>query len=414
MSPGKHTKSPRAIAGQLDGRISTMKPVPYYVLALAMALPAALVAVEIPYWLSLGSQRFALQSDLRVFYTPGYMLRTGQAKDIYNFSAIRRNQDEKVAPDNGAVPFLHPAYEAVFFMPLSFLPYRAAYIVWAGVNFAILGLIYFLLRPCLPNLSAVGPKWIPPALLLGFMPVAFTILAGQDSLFLLLILVLVYRRIGSNELQAGVLLGLGMFRFQVLLPIVALFLLWRSLKFVAGWVVGSAAVLSVSVAITGVGAQIQYARLLRQMGSVSIWLLLRRMPNLRGLFAAYDFGMVPLALVSLSVLLVAAVIGARQNAQQRLLLAVSVSALVTYYLFLHDLSVLALPVLLAINEAVDRRDWVRTALASAVLSGFAVLWFARSKLYLGALFTLFFFGTQAAGLWKQWKDTKMLRGSDLL
>jgi hypothetical protein len=205
-----------------------------------------------------------------------------------------------------------------------------------------------------------------------------------------------------------------MFRFQVLLPIVALFLLWRSLRFVAGWVVGSAAVMSVSLVITGVRAQIQYATLLRQMGSVSFWMLLRRMPNLRGLFAACGFGMVPLVLVSLSVFLVAAVIGARQNAQQRLLLAVSVSAFVTYYLFLHDVSVLALPVLLAINEAVGQRDWLRATLASAVLSGFAVFWFARDKFYLGALFTLLLLGTQAAGLWKQWKEAKILVGPDSL
>lgn len=317
-------------------------------------------------------------------------------------------------PDSAAVPFLHPAYEPVLFVPLSYLPYREAYVVWAGVNFVLLGLIYSLLRPCLPNLSAVGPKWVPPALLLGFMPVAFTILEGQDSLFLLLILVLAYRRIGSNELHAGILLGLGMFRFQVLLPVVALFLLWRSLKLVAGWVIGSAAVLSLSVVITGVDAQIQYTRLLRQMGSVSFWLLLGRMPNLRALFVAYDFGMVPLALVSLSVFLVAAILGVRQDAEQRFLLAISVSALVTWYLFLHDLSVLALPVLLAINGAIGRRDWLRAALASAVLSGFAVFWFTRGKLYLGALLTLFFFGTQAAGLWKQWKDARTLRGSDSL
>jgi hypothetical protein len=392
-----------------------VKPVPHYVLALAMAIPAVLVGAEIPSWLSLGSHRYALQSDLRVVYTPGYMLRTGQAKDIYDFAAVSRNQNEKIAPDNGALPFLHPAYEAVLFMPLSFLPYRAAYVVWAGVNFAILALVHFLLRPRLPDLSAVGPKWILPALLLGFMPIAFTIMEGQDSLVLLLILVLAYRRIGSNQLQAGILLGLGMFRFQVLLPIVALFLLWRSLKFVVGWVVGSLAVLGVSAVITGVGAQIQYARLLRQMTRVSgFWLLLGRMPNLRGLFAAYDFGMVPLALVSLSVFLVAAMLGARLNPEQRLPLAVSVSALVTYYLFLHDLSVLALPVLLAINQAIGRADWLRAALASAVLSGFSVFWFTRSKLYLGALFTLFFFAAQAAGLLKQWKDTKILRASDSL
>src|SRR5258708_1940568 len=315
------------------GRIATMKPVPYYVLALAMALPAVLVGVEIPSWLSLGSQRFALQSDLRVFYTPGYMLRIGQAKDIYDFPPLRQNHEKKEAPDKSAVPFLHPAYEAVVFMPLSFLPYRVAYVVWAGVNFLILGLISFLLRPCLADLSAVGPKWIPPALLLGFMPVAFTILAAQDSPFLLLILVFASPPIPSTQLQAGFLVGLGMFRFQVLLPIVALFLLGCSLKFVAGWVAGSAAVLSVSVVITGLDAQVQYARLLRQMGSVSFWLLLRRMPNLRALFAAYDFGIVPFALVSLSVFLVAAVIGSRLNPEQRLLLAVSLIAPLPYFPF---------------------------------------------------------------------------------
>jgi Glycosyltransferase family 87 len=371
-----------------------MKPIPYYVLALAMALPAVLVGVEIPSWLSLRSSTLALQSDLRVLYTPGYMLRTGQRRELYNFSAVRRNQDERVADDNGAVPFLHPAYEAIAFVPLSFLSYRTAYIVWAAVNLAILGLIYFLLRPSLAVLSALGPKWIPAALLLGFMPVAFAILAGQDSLVLLLILCLVYRRIGTNEFQAGILLALGVFRFQVLLPIVALLLLWRRLKFVTGWAVGSAVVLSISSLITGFAAQVQYAKLLRQMGGISFWLLLRRMPNLRALFMACGLGMVPLALVSLSIFIGAAIVGTRQSAQQKFLSAVSVSALVTYYLFLHDLSVLALPLLLAINEALSRREWWRAALATTALSGFAIFWFARDSFYLGSLFTLLFFGSQ--------------------
>ena len=382
-----------------------MRPIPYYVLALAMAVPAVLLGVEIPRWLLLGSRTAALQSDLRVFYTPGYMLRTGGAKDIYDFSAIRRNQDAQVAPDGGAVPFLHPAYEVIFFVPLSIVGYRLAYLVWAGVNFAILGFVYFLLRPCLPNLSDVGPSWIIPGLIVGFMPVAFTILAGQDSLFLLLILVLAYRRIGSNEFQAGILLGLGMFRFQLLLPVVALFLLWRGLMFVTGWAVGSAAVLGMSFAVTGIRAQIEYAALLRQMSSVSLWLLLRRMPNLRGLFAACNFGMVPLALVSVSIFLAAVVMGARQRPQQRLLLAISASILVTYYLFLHDLSVLLLPALLATDEAIGMRDWMRAGQASVVLSGFAVLWFTHDQFYLGALLTLFFFVTQGAGLWRQGKGS---------
>jgi hypothetical protein len=376
-----------------------MKSVPPYVLALAMAIPAVLVGIEIPSWRFLGSQTIALESDFRVFYTPGYMLRTGQRKEIYDFAAIRRNQDAMVASDNAAVPFLHPAYEAIFFVPFSFLSYHTAYLVWAGVNFVVLGLIIVFLRPSLPDLSALGPQWTVPALLLGFMPVAFTILAGQDSLFLLLILVLVYRRIASSELQAGILLSLGMFRFQVLLPIIALFLLWRGVKFVAGWVIGSAVVMSASAAVTGVAAQIQYIQLLHQMSRISLWLLIRRMPNLRGLFAVVHLGFLPLLLVSLFFLLEAAVVGARQSAQQKLVVTASISALVTYYLFMHDLSVLALPLLLAINQAVARRTWLSAALFSAALSGFSMFWLARDSFYLGALFTLLFVVTQTAGLW---------------
>jgi len=373
-----------------------MKPIPPYVLALAMAIPALLVGIEIPTWRVLGSQNIALQSDFRVFYTPGYMLRTGQRKQIYDFAAIRRNQDTTVAADGAAVPFLHPAYEAVIFVPLSLLPYHTAYLVWAGVNFLALGLTFVLLRHSLPDISALSPQWVVPALLLGFMPVAFAILSGQDSLFLLLILVMVYRRLASSELQAGMLLGLGMFRFQVLLPIIALFLVWRGLKFVAGWVVGSAVVMSASAAVTGVAAQIQYVRLLHQMSRISLWLLIRRMPNLRGLFEAWHLGVVPLALASLLCLLAAAVVGARQSAQQKLLLTVSLSTLVTYYLFMHDLSVLALPLLLAINQAIARRAWLSGALAAVALSGFALFWLARDSFYLGALFTLLFLVTQIA------------------
>jgi hypothetical protein len=144
------------------------------------------------------------------------------------------------------------------------------------------------------------------------------------------------------------------------------------------------------------------------MSSVSFWPMLGRMPNLRGLFTACNFGMVPLVLASLCVFLVAAVTGARQNVQQKLVLAISVSALVTWFLFLHDLSVLALPVLVAINEGIGRRDWLRAALASAVLLMFALFWFARDKLYLGALCTLFFFGTQVAQLWGRRKEAEML------
>lgn len=387
------------------------KTIPFYVLALALAVAAALVGFEIPSWYGVCRQTLAFNSDLRTFYTPGYMLRTGQRQKVYDFSAIRRNQAERVASDDGAAPYLHPAYEALLFIPISIFPYRVAYLVWAGINFLVLGFIFFLLRPYLRELSKIGPRWMVPALFLGFMPIAFTIVEGQDSLFLLLVLILVYRRIASNELQAGLLLSLGMFRFQVLLPIIGLFLLWRSLRFVIGWVLGSAAVVSLSTAITGIGAQIQYVRLLRGMSGVSIWELLRRMPNLRALFAALGLGMVPLAIVSLTIVAISVALGVRQDSRQKFLLAVSVSALVPYYLFFHDLSILALPIFLALDEAAARRDWLRMALTSIALWGFAAFWFTWGKLYLGVMLSLIFFITQAVAVRQSQADRNVLSTS---
>ena len=380
------------------------KPISFWVLALAMAVPAILVGVEIPTWCFLDSQNVRLQSDLRVLYTPAYMIRSGERKEIYDFSAIRRNQQTAIVSDNGALPFLHPAYEAVLFLPLSFLPYRVAHVAWALINFAILGLVYWLLRESLPALSSLGPAWVIPALLIGFMPVAFAILEGQDSIFLLLIVVLAYRSIESNELQAGMMLGLGSFRFQVILPIIALFFLWRGFKVVAGWTASSAILWGASAAITGIRAQMQYLELLHKMSGFSFSLLLNRMPNLRGLFTAYDLGTVPLAAASVSIFLAAVIIGMREGARHRLLVAICVAAIVPWYLFMHDVSLLVLPILLTMNEAIARRDWVFAALPSVVLVGFAGFWFSRSKLFLGALLTIFFFATEVAAHWRWGKN----------
>jgi len=139
--------------------------------------------------------------------------------------------------------------------------------------------------------------------------------------------------------------------------------------------------------ITGVCAQVQYAKLLLQMGAVSYWPLLRRMPNLRALLLAFGAGKVSLLILSLGVVFVAAVVGMKQNSEQRLALAISISCLVTYFLFMHDVSLLVLPILLAMDAAAFRMDWGQFAVTAAIPLSFAVFWFATERFYLGALFT---------------------------
>ena len=82
MSRGKQTKS----------RVSAMKSVPYYVLALAMAVPAVLVGVEMSSWL-----RRAPRPTL-CSLTSGWSIRLDiaakrPARDLNDFAAIRRNHD---------------------------------------------------------------------------------------------------------------------------------------------------------------------------------------------------------------------------------------------------------------------------------------------------------------------------------
>lgn len=375
-----------------------MKAIPHYIPTLAIAITAGLVGFGMPSWLSLASPDFALKSDVRVNYAPAYMLRSGQRKLIYDFAAIRRTEAQIVAPDDNAQPFLHPAYEAAIFIPFSFLPYREAYLAWIAINFVVLIWIYILLRPYIEGLFMHGLRWIPLGLLIGFLPIAITILEGQDSLLLLLAAILSYSHLDSNERRAGMLLSMGMFRFQVLLPIVALFLVWRRWKFLMGWFAGSAICGVVSALLTGVEAQIQYFKLLQATSRLSLWLLLGRMPNLRALFLACGLGLSATVIVSICLFLFVGYLGFRRSTGEQFLLAVSLSAIIPWYLFMHDVSILALPLFLALARAAGKREWLKAAQFMAVLGGFSGFWFAQHSFYFGVLLTLFFLAKQGIDL----------------
>src|SRR5689334_18531354 len=71
-------------------------------------------------------------ADFRANYTAGYLLRTGQP--LYDYALEVGVQNQKVSHEEVALPFIHPAYEALLYVPLSFLTYLQAYWVWFAVN----------------------------------------------------------------------------------------------------------------------------------------------------------------------------------------------------------------------------------------------------------------------------------------
>src|SRR5262249_46875651 len=146
---------------------------------------------------------------------------------IYDYDEVKRLQDSNISQEVVGMPFIHPAYEALFFVPFSFLRFRGVYFAFLAVNLLLLTSCLRTLRPKLETLARIW-KPLPAAVLFTFLPVAAALLQEQDSILLLSLLTLAYVALGgSKEFRAGLLVGLGLFRLQLVIPIAAAFLLWR-------------------------------------------------------------------------------------------------------------------------------------------------------------------------------------------
>ena len=339
--------------------------VPYYVRACVLGIPAYLIGVHLWTWVFTGSIFLGGRADFRQLYAAAYMVRSEHANQLYDYDAQKYFQDRLVSQAQVPLPFVRPAYEAVVLAPLSRLPYRQAYFAFLAINVAILGAIFFLLLPWMRNLLALY-QWLPLALLLGFLPIAAALIQGQDSILLTALLVGAFVWLtNGHEFAGGALVGLGLFKFQIVIPIALLFLLWRRWRFVMGFSACLALLTSGSVWIVGVEQTRQYIRSLFSMAGViapSSHLLrypvpLQMMANLHGFVFGVSSGevapvWVQIVTVSISVaaLVWTAFRGHRiSNAAHLLLLAIPCSVLVSHYAFIHDLSVLFLPTIVLLN-----------------------------------------------------------------
>jgi hypothetical protein len=342
---------------------------PYYVKACALGIPAYLMGVHLWTWVFGLMVFLGGRADFRQLYAAGYMVRTGHANQLYDYDAQKYFQDNLVSPAQMALPFIRPAYQALAFAPLSYLPYPRAYFAFLAINVAILSLIYVLLLPWTQSLRAIYP-WLPLSLILGFLPLAAALIQGQDSVLLTAIVVSAFVLLAKGQdFAAGSLVGLGLFKFQIVIPIVLLFLVWRRWRFVAG----STGVLVILGSLSGwlVGAEQTrvYARSLFSMAGgmapnanvLHYPIPLQTMANLHGFVFGIFGGRVPgiwvqavTIFLSLAVLVWTVLRGRRvsnaSNASHLLLLAIPCSVLVSYYAFIHDLSVLLLPAVLLLNS----------------------------------------------------------------
>jgi Glycosyltransferase family 87 len=304
--------------------------------------------------------------DFTAFYAAGKCVRRGLGSQLYSTQTQALIQDEfasGVKIRNGPLPFTHPPFEAALLAPLASLSYSAAYWVWNGVSVLALVVFLLVLRPHIAQLRAWSEA-LPFLCGLAFFPVFVCLLQGQDSLLLLLLFGLAFVALKRRrDFVAGICLGLALFRFQLVLPVMAVVLLRCRWKAVAGFAMTALALVGVSVAVVGWGALMNYPRELLQFSRVQVGGAMnpRVMPNLRGVVAGLggegNFAHVLIGALSLALLAWAAwkwqACGPDFDLGFGLTMVVAV--MVSYHMMAHDLSVLLLPLLVAAEWLLHQR-----------------------------------------------------------
>jgi hypothetical protein len=340
----------------MSDALGVKRGIPYYFVALAMALPAIMLGLQLSGWIAFLPMIRAGHADFRNLYTAGYMVRVGHRHELYDYASQKKFQDALTSREEIAIPFIRPAYQALLFVPFSLLPFHAAYCAFLAFNLVMLVFCFRLLRPYMDNLSKIW-SGLPAGMFL-FLPIGVALMQGQDSIILLALMAGALACIQQGrEYLAGVLVAFGLFKFQFVVPIALLFLAWRRWRFSLAFSISAAALVTVSVWIEGVEQAVNYFRSIIQIGvsqglSSGLPLPVDLMANFHGAVSAISgrssFFVLPLTVgISAATMIFAA--NRRPEGAEALVSAIPVSALVSYYMFVHDMCILLVPITFVLN-----------------------------------------------------------------
>jgi hypothetical protein len=333
-------------------RLIHRKEVVAGIFLLAMAASHLVMVMKLTPYLRNGYPNFAS------FYTAGTMVRTGRAAALYDLPSQYEMQKQfapNVSIRQAALPYIHPPFEALLFAPLTLLPYWPSYLLWTTLNLVLLALSLLILMIG-PGLKGVSPIFLALGAA-GFYPVATSLIQGQDCVLLLFLFVLALVALEKEwDAVAGLLLGAGMFRFQLVLPLILLLAI-RRWRILLGFVPMSVFLGVLSIGMVGWTGVTGYLHFLIRMekGGAGGSIVTVGMPNLRGLLAglpgvsAESHAMfVATVLCSVAVMGIAGYCVCFQNNSIRFTftLATVTALLVSFHSLTYDLSLLLPAILL--------------------------------------------------------------------
>jgi hypothetical protein len=309
-------------------------------------------------------------TDFPHFYCAGRMLLDGRGRQLYE-TAVQYRYQAQYAGRIGTL-YNHPPFEALLYSGVAWLPLRYAYVLWSILNVLFLGIAARALA------QAALPAWdwqmltIPA---LTFVPLLLCLIQGQDSMVQLLIVTLAYADLRrQRDFSAGCWLGLGLFKFELVLPLVVVLLVARGATrkhaLASGFAIVALALMGASAAISGWSVFIAYPKFLMHLPTQHFaGIIPEVMANFRGLvYSLFRDDQSLSAIAMLAVLSAVAMIVAINSwkhvdlmptRHNRFDLAFSTTVLfallVSYHLNPHDLTLLLLPIALTLYGMLANR-----------------------------------------------------------
>jgi glycosyl transferase family 87 len=316
------------------------------VFLLAMTFSNVISAARLAGFLRDGYQNFT------IFYAAARMVRSGQSSVLYDLSAQYRAQQE-FAPNvlirRAALPYNHPPFEALLFVPFTFLPYVPAYLLWTLLNGMMVAASLMLLRRKFVEIGHLPLAFLALAAT-GFVPVVSGVVQGQDSVLLLFLFVVALTAMEEgNDVAAGAALAAGLFKFNLVLPLVFLLAL-RRWRLLLGFVPVAALLGGISLAMAGVHGAVGYMQLLLRLENTGAGgsIVGGDMPNLRGMISSLAGGHGGTSLMPITIACSAAALlialwrmgPIPDSVRFPFLLATVTAILVSYHTLTYDLSLL--------------------------------------------------------------------------
>jgi hypothetical protein len=325
-------------------------------------------------------------TDFSAFYTGGKIVVSGNGSNLYDLATQERVEGAFTVRKHSAgfLPYNHAPFETVLLAPLAAFPFSTAAWIWWACNLPLGYLVLFLLCPHLPHLN----NHLGLAILgLGFFfPLLLAECQGQDSVLTLLLFTVCFVNLARGRAWiAGSALALTTYKPQLAIVMIAILAVTskRRWRILAGFFQTCFGLAALSIGLLGWRACAAYPAFVRSFAAGFDDAKARTdlMPNLRGLMystfgSRLSHSAFVLTVLAVSALFVLVAVWASrgktvtaQGMHLQFALAVTVTEIVAYHGFLHDMTILLLPLYLVWNSLAETGldTWKRRLLATCVL-----------------------------------------------